>query len=131
MTWLYVQSTGELYRPDGTLAGKGYAGCGKGKNRPCMDHVRNTGPLPVGLYRIGRPGLHPKLGPIAIPLEPDRWNRMYDRGGFYVHGDSAVNPGEASEGCIVAGPKIRTELAQHAGEFLRVEPFSPVAPVTI
>lgn len=121
--WLYVQATGELFRPDGTLCGKGYAGKSAGKNQPGADHVRNTGPLPGGLYEIGLALNHERLGPISIPLGPCRWNRMYTRSAFYMHGDSVSAPGTASDGCICMSRTIRVEFAAARGQLLWVVPY--------
>lgn len=54
------------------------------------------GPLPVGNYRIHPPKNHPHLGRSCF-LEPVHGNRMYGRGGFFIHGRGK----HGSDGCIV------------------------------
>ena len=70
MPWVYQQSTGRLTR-DGVLIATGHAGHAEGRNNPSLQHVRDTGPLPQGLWRI-LPPQNPvrRLGPLAMPLEP-------------------------------------------------------------
>ena len=117
--WLYVQSTGEMFRPDRTLCATGYAGHGEGRNNPAMEQVRNVGPIPAGLYRIENPILrHPMLGPIAIPLTPAYESQMFGRSHFYCHGDNATH--DASLGCIIMPHDARIEIARDAGKWLRV-----------
>ncbi len=117
-TWLYVQSTGQLFRPDGSLCGTGYAGTGEGRNQPLMQEVHNVGPLPLGFYSFGEAVDGTHLGPTAIPLNPDPTNAMYGRSAFYMHGDSATH--DASHGCIIMGHAVRIEVAERAGEHLKV-----------
>lgn len=109
MTWTYRQSTGELSQ-SGTSIGHGYAGTGKGRNNPTMQHVKRTGPLPRGIYTIGEAYKHPHLGPLCMNLEPDAGNQMFGRSLFRIHGDNAA--GDASLGCIVMGPSIRKLIAK-------------------
>lgn len=117
--WVYVQSTGELFRPDRSLCGVGYAGTGDGRNNPAMEKVKNVGPIPYGLYRIENPILrHPMLGPIAIPLTPAYESQMFGRSHFYVHGDNPAH--NASLGCIIMDRNCRIAVAAAAGGWLRV-----------
>lgn len=103
----YKQSTGELFQ-DGALLGVGYAGMPPtGKNNPAAQEIHDIGPIPQGLYTLATPDNDPKLGAFAIPLLPDAGNQMFDRAGFYMHGDSFAHPGRASEGCIVMAGPIR------------------------
>lgn len=119
MPWIYNQSTGELFRPEGSLAGKGYAGKGEGRNNPALDHVRNVGPLPRGTYTIGQ-GIpkHPLLGRLAIPLTPSPKNKMHGRSHFYMHGDNKAH--DASLGCPIQGPKVREEVNSSPDKMLIV-----------
>jgi hypothetical protein len=111
--WTYKQSTGELSR-DGVAAGACYSGYEAGKNNPAMQNAENVGPVPQGRYSIGAPqcvespGPH---GPFVLPLTPDPANTMFGRSGFLIHGDSVVNPGLASRGCIIAARLIREAIA--------------------
>ena len=91
--YFYSQTSGVLQQgTDETLEtlGTGYAGgnCGKnpeGVNNPAMQCVVCVGPLPRGLYTIGRPQdpvTH--LGPCAMPLDPGGSNVMCGRYGFFT-----------------------------------------------
>jgi hypothetical protein len=116
MPWVYQQSTGRLTR-DGVLVGVGYAGFGPGQNNPAMQHVRDTGPLPRGAWRI----LPPKdpvrmLGPLALPLEPVS-GEMFGRDDFLIHGDSTARNRTASTGCIVIAMQVRRMILE-SGDFV-------------
>jgi hypothetical protein len=97
----YSQSTGDLFNASGTLVDTGYAGKGAGKNNPDQQCVADIGPIPRGFYAVRRAVTHPKLGPLAIRLDPDAGNDMCGRSGFFIHGDRVSDPGNASEGCII------------------------------
>jgi hypothetical protein len=116
--WIYSQSNGYLYDAARNLVAVGYAGTGEGRNNPDMQHVKNTGPLPVGLYYIEKSMTHPKLGPVALPLMPDPGNVMHGRSAFYIHGDNATN--DASEGCIILQRMTREFLAKAKDRWLLV-----------
>lgn len=108
--WVYEQSSGYLYSPSGhKMEPAGYAGNGPGLNNPEMESVRDTGPLPSGVYDMDAPLDHSQLGPFAIPLIPRAENEMYGRNGFYMHGDEVAHAGEhlASDGCIIQTRAIR------------------------
>lgn len=116
--WLYVQSTGALYRPDGSWCSNGYAGHGDGRNNPVMQEVSNVGPLPVGLYKLGE--VTESKGPFTIRLEPDQGNQMHGRSGFLIHGDTQAH--DASHGCIILDRITRVALSGEAqrGGWIRV-----------
>jgi hypothetical protein len=116
--WIYSQSNGYLYDAAMNLVAVGYAGAGEGRNNPGMHHVKNTGPLPAGLYRIEKPITHAKLGPVALPLTPDAGNVMHGRSAFYIHGDNKTN--DASEGCIILQRMTRELLAKAKDRWLVV-----------
>ena len=113
--WSYKIVTGDLLNPNGAIVGRGYSGgnCGKnleGLNNVLMMSIKDIGPLPFGLYTLGSPILESHLGKFAIPLTPDSTNIMFNRGGFYVHGDLMSGPpNSASEGCIIL-PRPTREL---------------------
>lgn len=110
MAWTYSQSMGDL-RHDGHLVGNGYAGRGEGLNNPAMQDARDVGPLPRGQYRIGPPVNPPNhLGPVALPLDPDPANRMFNRADFFMHGDNAAQHHAASCGCIIMRPSVRQQV---------------------
>jgi hypothetical protein len=117
--WTYNQKTGEI-RHNGKLAGKGYAGYGGGKNNPAMESVKNIGPVPRGKYTFTKPALHPKLGPAAMEMIPDRGNKMFGRSEFFMHSDSRSHPGEASHGCIVCDLALRQRMWDSGDHVLEV-----------
>lgn len=102
-----------MYR-DGQLFAIGYAGRYGGKNNPAMQDVKETGPLPVGVYRIGDAYKHDDLGPITMNLTPDAANPMFGRKDFRIHGDSSEHMGFASKGCIVLNHGYRMAIADAA-----------------
>jgi hypothetical protein len=56
-----------------------------------------------------------------MELTPDPSNQMYGRGGFFIHADNPNKPPQSSsEGCIVTGPDIRTQIAADPDELLTV-----------
>lgn len=119
MNWTYYQKTGELVRPDGSVACVGYAGYGPGRNNPALQHVKKIGPLPRTTYRIGAlMARHPKAGPNVVRLIPTNEAEMLGRAGFLIHGDNKTH--DASEGCIIAPGPVRLEIAK-AGGLLEVK----------
>ena len=123
--WKYEQTTGNLIRPDDTVAYKGYAGGNggahpEGVNNHDMQNVKNVGPIPVGYYTRGEVVLKSHLGPFAIPLTPDSDNEMFGRSAFYMHGDKASPPQSASDGCIIMPKAIREEFYASRDIILRV-----------
>jgi hypothetical protein len=113
--WTYVQSTGDLFDPNGQRMWTGYSGFAPdGKNNPAAQDEANIGPIPRGTYTIGAPecvetdGPH---GPFVLPLTPDPSNEMFGRSGFLCHGDSIEHAGSASHGCIIMPLAIRTQIA--------------------
>ena len=119
MPWIYEQSTGRLLR-NGKLAGFGYAGYGDGQNNPAMQHLRNVGPLPQGVWRI-LPPQDPagRLGPLALPLEPIS-GEMFGRDDFLIHGDSTARNRTASIGCIVVAIEVRRLIVGSGDDLLTV-----------
>lgn len=104
----------------------GYAGRGTHKNRPASEGVKGEGPLPRGFYRVCPPVDHPRLGPLAFRLLPYVHNEMFGRSGFFIHGDSAKNPGNASHGCIVLSRAARDAVLEYGVRYLEVVPGSAV-----
>jgi hypothetical protein len=120
MSWTYEQSTGRLLH-DGAVVATGYAGRDEGLNNPTLEHVRDTGPLPAGRYRIGPPFRHPRLGAYSLPLAPLAGVRMHGRGGFYIHGDNRTpEPHDASHGCIIVARAVRELIWASGDRFLEV-----------
>jgi len=110
--WLYVQSTGELYRPDGSWCATCYSGRGDGLNKPEFQNVKDEGPIPVGLYGIGN--VDSEKGDLTIHLVPHPENDMQGRSGFLMHGDNHLMNHTGSEGCIVAPRLARIEVANYS-----------------
>lgn len=104
--WVYQQSTGNLYRPDGDFFSSGYSGYGEGKNNPLLQDVVSVGPIPRGLWSIGGVYDSKRVGPHAIVLEPVGHNAL-GRKYFRMHGDSSRNPGKASKGCTIFPRAVR------------------------
>ena len=103
----YSQATGELLH-DGAFEGTGYSGHGQGRNNPQAEDLASIGPIPRGLYHIGRAYDDPHLGPCVMQLDPIGHNAR-GRSAFRIHGDSKNH--DASQGCVILGPSIRHEIA--------------------
>lgn len=112
--WTYEQATGKLLR-SGHFIADGYAGYGRGKNNPQFESVQNIGPLPKGKYTIGTKYDSKKTGIFTISLTPDIHNQMFGRYDFRIHGDSILQPGSASEGCIIL-PLVIRQLIWRSGD---------------
>lgn len=108
--WGYEQSTGRLVSALGEVVGAGYSGSGEGKNAPSAQRIHNVGPIPRGRYAIQAPQNTVTHGPFVLPLLHDPSNEMFGRYGFLIHGDSIVDPGTASEGCIVLSRDLREQI---------------------
>lgn len=117
MSFVYSQSTGILTH-EGIALGKGYSGHGDGINNAAMQSVHDIGPIPRGKYRIGPQQTHPKLGPVAMPLQPYPMNEMFGRSAFFIHGPHSNDKCDSSEGCIILDRKVRVEIstAQNLGD---------------
>lgn len=108
--WTYSQQTGNLFDPTNSLVAAGYSGCGLCKNDPDEQDKHDEGPIPIGNYTIQAPVDTEKHGPFVLWLTPDHVNQMYGRSGFGIHGDSKVEPGTASNGCIIMSKWIREKV---------------------
>ena len=123
--WSYVQKTGQLLH-DGEFIATGYSGYDdpetgqRGKNDPDLENVPDVGPIPAGSYLIGNPVDTLTHGPFVLPLTPDPANQMFGRSGFLIHGDSVVEPGTASRGCIIMARPVRNQIAASRDGMLRV-----------
>jgi hypothetical protein len=114
---VYSQTTGQLTL-DGQEIGKGYAGKGDGKNNSAREKEKNVGPIPAGLWKIGKAREFKGMKD-CFDLTPDGHN-AHKRSGFLIHGDSKAHPGTASEGCIILGPDVRKKIAESGITRLRV-----------
>lgn len=123
--WTYIQKTGELLQ-NGQHIAVGYSGYDDpqtgqdGKNNPDLENVPDVGPIPVGQYSIGSPVDTLTHGPFVLPLTPDPANQMFGRAGFLIHGDSVVEPGTASRGCIIMARTVRNQVAGSGDTSLEV-----------
>jgi hypothetical protein len=118
--WTYSQSTGELVDALGEVIGSGYSGLGADKNKPAYEAVKGEGPIPQGLWHIGTAQDHPGLGPVVMALTPDETTDPLGRSGFFIHGDSISDPGNASHGCIVLAHDIRIAVSLSPDKLLNV-----------
>jgi hypothetical protein len=120
MTWTWSQSTGEL-RFAGRVVARGYSGAGhtraEGRNNPDMEAVQAKGPIPRGLWRIGRAYKHDNLGPICMNLDPVDHDAL-GRTLFRIHGNNRAD--DASHGCIILDRPTRTMIAMSADRLLEV-----------
>jgi hypothetical protein len=107
--------TGSLFldAAGGILWHDAYSGHGDGLNNPAMQAVRNVGPIPAGLWHIGRPVTPPNhLGPLAMPLTPEPGTDALGRDGFFIHGDNEAGNYTASDGCVVLPRAARWAVAE-------------------
>jgi hypothetical protein len=95
--WIYQQQTGELRR-FGVLVDVGYSGFGPGKNNPALEAQKDIGPIPRGMYSIGREFDSSREGPMVMRLTPAPDTNTYGRSGFEIHGDAKEHLGCASHG---------------------------------
>lgn len=114
----YRQRSGELLR-EGVVVGTGYSGRELGKNNPSFQGVKNTGPIPRGLWHIVGPPFTGH-GPYVLRLVPGNNTETFDRSGFLIHGDSLQKPGTASQGCIVLPRHVRELVWASGGKELEV-----------
>ena len=122
MPWRYEQSTGRLYKPDGSLFHTGYSGLHWAKNQPVLQHIKYMGPIPQGLWKMDQwfP-TYPGRGPNVISLKPEPGTTDFTRDGFLIHGDNMEQ--EASQGCIIVNnPTKRLQIWNHGDRFIRVVP---------
>ncbi|HXN71582.1 MAG TPA: tlde1 domain-containing protein [Candidatus Acidoferrales bacterium] len=119
--WTYVISNGYLGH-DGQHIDTGYSGHPPYVNDVTAIAIRNVGPLPTGFYTFDAAIDSPQLGPCAIPLTPDPANFMFDRSGFFVHGDKVEAPGAhlASDGCMIFGHSTRMMIDLSTDKQLQV-----------
>jgi hypothetical protein len=117
--YIYEQGSGKLFHND-DYVDTGYAGCGIGLNNPQQDHMKNVGPLPRGLYMIGKAINGTHLGPLALPLFPEQHNTMKGRSAFFIHADNAKGNQSASTGCMVFSLATRKRIDEDTDKWLCV-----------
>ena len=115
--WTYRQEDGELLH-DGKFVGTGYSGTRQGRNNPYMQQVEGVGPIPRGRYTIGAAYDDAHLGPCVMHLDAAPGTDTFGRSLFRIHGDNARH--DASEGCVILGPSIRSEIADSGDHDLTV-----------
>lgn len=120
LMWIWYQASGKLMDPNGLVIGFGYSGRGAGKNNPESQSLENVGPIPEGYYKIGEPHDSVTHGPFVLTLTPDPQNNMHGRTDFLIHGDSVIQPGTASKGCIVLPRSVREDIAKSYDKVLGV-----------
>jgi hypothetical protein len=115
----FESSTGCWFDATGKLLGRGWSGQLDGRNNPTMQNVANVGPIPEGMYTIGKSYHHSKLGPITMDLEPDTSNKMFGRSEFRVHGfgEDIIH---ASEGCVIQVEMTRKAIDSSSDRRLQV-----------
>lgn len=124
--WTYEQCSGILVNAQGLLAGHCYSGAGADKNKTASQSLHDRGPIPQGTYEIGAPIDTLTHGPYVLHLTPDPANEMFGRSAFLIHGDSRVQPGTASKGCIIADRATRQRIWDSGDHRLRVISGLPV-----
>lgn len=107
--WIYSQTSGTIWCPAGREVAIGYSGFGQAKNKPDMETEANLGPIPRGMYEMGKPCHSTRVGPDAIPLTPCQ-HKAHGRTNLFIHGDSKSAPGTISKGCLVANKYVRTRM---------------------
>lgn len=130
MSFTWIQNEGQMFGPDGTLWGTGYAGHGEGLNNGALQARSGVGPLPCGKYTIGPlEATHTTAeGHVltdSMELIPDTANEMFGRGGFRLHGRKSLDDMDASEGCIVLDHEPRMRVANSPDKALLVVARNP------
>lgn len=123
--WTWDQSAGMLKASNGKTVATGYSGKGSGKNNPAAQAIRAVGPIPRGLWKIGAPYNSKNVGPFALPLyavdgKLDDVHAPTGRSAFRIHGDSARNPGNSSNGCIILSRVVREQIWRSGDHELQV-----------
>lgn len=115
--FVYSQKTGVLTL-DGKEYAKGYSGKAEGKNNPDKEKEKNVGPIPTGLWKIGKAREFEGMEN-CFDLAPDGHD-AHKRTEFLIHGDSKENPGMASKGCIILDKVVRKKIAESGITKLKV-----------
>lgn len=117
--WTYAVRRGLWSDANGDPVAFGYSGFGSSRNKPEDEAKPGLGPIPRGLYRIGREFDSDVHGPVCMALTPDGHD-AHGRSGFLIHGDSKLHPGAASHGCIILARVERELIADSTDELLNV-----------
>lgn len=109
--WIYEQRTGELFHYNtGEFHARGYSGKMSALNDGSKEALKGIGPIPRGLYCIGSPRTSERTGRFVLDLIP-LGHKALGRTGLQIHGDNKNGDYSASQGCIVLGPKERSDIA--------------------
>ena len=121
--WTFQISAGAITDPKGAvLTREAYSGHPPHVNDPHACGLKDVGPLPPGLYRIGGMTEDGRLGPCIMALTPVNVPGIGERGGFYIHGDNAAQDHTGSDGCIVAPLAVRKAVVFSSDDQLLVVP---------
>lgn len=120
MSWIYEQRTGRLHAPGGKIfRSTGYSGNFLNQNYGPHQGLRDHGPIPTGLYKIGWPRHNDQHGPYTMALEPIG-HSAFGRDCLLIHGDNKKSPGNASTGCIILNWEQRLAIAISPDRYLKV-----------
>ena len=107
---VYSQSSGIAYLEDEqfcrSMLTRGYSGHGTSINDPDHESYPGRGPIPRGLWKVGSPIHHERLGVLSFPLQPVGHD-AHHRSEFFIHGDNSHGDRSASTGCIILGRPYR------------------------
>lgn len=109
--WTFNSSNGTLSHSGELVAEGAWSGHDAGRNNPAMEIDANIGPIPRGTWHIGPAIDSEHLGPVAMLLTPDEGTDTFGRGGFFIHGASAIDPGESSHGCVILPRSVRVAIS--------------------
>jgi len=118
MPWKYEQSTGKLFKPDGSLFYTGYAGKGSHLNQPGSQQVSHQGPIPRGLWMMTKIFDSHKTTRQAIVLEPQPGTNDFGRSDFQIHGGRGAGDYTASSGCIIVEGVARRQTIWYSGDHI-------------
>ena len=122
-TYTYYQNTGRLVGGSGEwkIDTHGYSGSTKGRNKPSMQCIKNTGPAPAGKYKLGgcTDIMHgDKPRPCSFHMNPLDNSKMCGRSAIMLHGCSCGTKGDntqpptagCSAGCVIINIDNRKKL---------------------
>jgi hypothetical protein len=112
--WVWDQAKGALSRNNIVVA-YGYSGLDAAKNNPLMQDAIGLGPIPRGNWKISDLYNSKTTGPYTLRLDPELGTDTCGRSAFRIHGDSILNPGSASHGCIIL-PRQTRQMIWNSGD---------------